>query len=257
VWGLHPIGKPYEFVVKATVVRITYDSIKWPTKIANPPIIDRVAEVIKDSASLPSPLLCHSVKLDSDSVSPSVDSLEQAVSLSIPKHPHQNNAKLFTLARALLTLEINSGEISHQEKNRAFGLWYDDTKQLGFLRHELSRDDYRMEFLNALKTAKIPIGKKDELVRHAWAAVQSETMPAEDLGFSDQRIIRFIALCRQMECLSDGQPWFISTRDAADLIGVSRTVTAQWYRALTALGVLEVKQPPTARHATRYRFKRE
>lgn len=241
VWGTHPdTNGDYQFIVKRPVISTFFSSIKWPTKIAMPPSFTDATECRYES-SVPSVSSVSSVKC-----------VDDCIRLCIPTGPHRNNALAFKLARSLLTLGV-----SLEEKLQAHARWFGKVQELGFIRKGQSFDDYRMEFLKAVQEAKVPFGKwRGNPADLAWAVVRDMTLPPEDCGFKDQRIVQFIALCREVERLSGGEPWFISTRHAARLIGVSHSTIAGWYIGLECLKVLEVKGEHTQSTSTRYRFKK-
>lgn len=180
----------------------------------------------------------------------SVQSVEQAVEICLPTAPRKNNVSLFKLARALLVLNAQH-PLSPSDRMAAFSRWHDQTKGKGFLRHD--RAHYLTEFMNALKTAIHPLGESP--VDAAWREAQAEPMPAEAALFDDEPSKKLVSLCYQLEQGSNGQPWYLSCRDAGRLTGMAHRTCSQWLAGFVALGILSIAEPGTKQHATRYRWK--
>jgi hypothetical protein len=193
--------------------------------------------------------LCYSVK---EHPCYSVQSLEQAVALSIPTALRRNNRCLFRLARALKALDANS-LLSPAERMAAFSQWYEQTNALGFLRLGQDREHYLKEFMNALKIAKHPLGESP--IDAAWRKVQTEPMPQEAALFDAPETKQIVSLCYHLEKASTGQPWYLSCREASRLVGLSFRTCAQWLSGFVALGILTIAEPGTKQRATRYHWK--
>lgn len=243
VWGTHPdTNKPYEFVVRRPVAVVKFQSIRWPATIANPPTLQRDGDtdviISVCSASLS---LCLSVK-----------SVAQAVEIALPDRVHTNNACLFKLARAVKALEVDTGPLSRQQRMEVFSQWYAETQARGLLREGQTRDDYLVEFMNACKKAKFPLGASP--AEQAWKLAAKEPLPAEADVFESPEGKLLVALCYQLHRLAEGEPWFLAARTAASLTGRSHTAAATWLSALVQMGILEVVAQYTANKATRYRY---
>lgn len=246
VWGTHPDTKrPYQFVVRKPATALDYGVIKWPAEILDPPSLQsrtESTEVIGISRSIES----YSVNRFE---SYSVNSINEAVEISLPTAPRRNNRALFTLARALLSL----GECSVQDRMTAFDLWFNQTEVKGFLRQGQSREHYFHEFMNAIKTAKHPMGRSP--IQVAWERVKTEILPKEADFFDAEEARQLVALCYQLEQSSNSEPWYLSCRDAEKLINKSHTVCARWLSDFVVLGILQVVTPGTKHKATRYTWK--
>jgi hypothetical protein len=181
----------------------------------------------------------------------SVKSIGEAVSLCIPDTPHRNNSALFRLARALLSLK-KQAPISKSEELSAFDSWYELAAGRGVLRPEQARDDYLVEFMNALNKAKFPLGEGP--AEHAWKLAQSAPPPPEASVFQSVEGKLLVGCCYQLHVLSNGEPWFLSARMAATLTGRSHTQIATWLSALVQLGILKIVEQHTASKATRYQY---
>lgn len=248
IHGIHPdTGKPYQMLVRAPALSVDYQNLCWPSGFTEYTESSESSDVIKGGV-LPSPL--PSVYSVNGASVYSVNSLESAVSLSLPSAPRCNNSSLFKLARALKSLELKK-PLSPQDFSTAFSQWYDRTKALGFIRH--SKDDYFNEFMNAIATAKYPLGESP--IDTAWAKAQSEPLPKEADHFEEQAPKMLVALCYQLAQASAGKPWYLSCRSAAKLVGLSPQACAKWLRGLAAIRILEITSPGTKRAAARYNWK--
>jgi len=181
----------------------------------------------------------------------SVNALAEVVRLCVPRAPRRNNRSLFHLARGLLGLALKT-PLSLADRMHAFDLWYTQTLALGFLREGQDRGHYELEFMNAIKTARVPLDESP--VHAAWKRAATATPPPEAQLFQSPEARQLLALCQQLELGSGHRPWFLSCRDAAVLIAASHTKCSQWLSAFVSLGILTVDTPATKQHATRYRW---
>lgn len=179
----------------------------------------------------------------------SVQSIEDAVRLSLAESEHQNDRCLLTLARALI-----SG-FSMPQKLVAFDQWYEQTRIRSLLRQGQTRDDYLAKFLHAAKRAKYPLGRGP--VDEAWKLACSQPFPPEAALFETEDAKRIVALCFQLDRLSKGQPWPLACRVLARLTGMAHTTAAVWLSALVSAGILSVVKINTERLATRYAYGKE
>src|SRR5205823_3408251 len=90
-------------------------------------------------------ILCSSVpsgsSVSSVLVCAKIQSIEDAIALALPHEEHANHWHLFTLARAVKTLERQWGTPYSAEKRREiFGCWYDQARP--FVRSNRTREDY-------------------------------------------------------------------------------------------------------------------
>jgi len=83
-----------------------------------------------------------------------IESVNDVIGISLPSKTNTNHSHLLTLARATKTLERNLGvQFSATERREIiFNRWYDEAAP--WLRKDLTRDDYLVEFLNSYKSAK-------------------------------------------------------------------------------------------------------
>lgn len=262
VWGIHPDTKqPYQFVVKQTVMEIEFNSISWPGETNRPALTPSKAEggdpeeqkvqkprgtdELKSSGELKKSLLCSSVPLFFCSIS----TIEDALRISMPSKKQENNALLFKLARAIKALELKGQTFGTPELKTAFDQWYGRARL--FLREGQTKEDYWFEFLNACQRAKFPLGGVK--LAQAWDKAKSDPLPPEAMTFDNPEMRMLVAFLKQLQTIQGAEPFFITYRDCAALLGhKTHSTVATWLGALTKLNYIRVAHPGNERQATRY-----
>ena len=252
VWGIHPDTKrPYKILVNKPAISMNFDSLRWPDGIINPFKQRNWTEVteetdVTDEAKEAKVILSPGLPLFS-----LINSVADAVQKCLPTQIHENNLRLFDLARALLTL--NQNKIPH-DPDEVFELWYDKAK--AFLRQGLSRDDYYLEFLKACHRAKVPLGS--QIVSAAWERAKQNLMPLPPkvLAINRPGFGLLCAFFREMQVgAGSGKEWFVAggQRACAQLLGhKSHSTVETWIGALQQMKVLETVKKGDAFHSTRF-----
>lgn len=257
IHGIHPIGKAYESVHLAKPVTVDFASIVWPTHVSNPPRLDSQlpatgSMIQRDGAT----------ELQSDRETDVTDaiivgvccvvSVEDAVNLALASKVHQNNDRLFTLARAVKSLELKSGKLTPTQLRDVFARWHQRSAE--FLRPEQSRDAYLIEFMNAYASAKIPIGQG--VIEQAWKAVQERPLPAIAIAtFEDHGMRLVIALCEELQRIAGVEPFYLSARTVQRLLKQqSHVAAARLLRSLCVQEILLVAEQGSGVRASRYRY---
>jgi Bifunctional DNA primase/polymerase, N-terminal len=235
-------GVAYRFIKEVPPILIRFEEIVFPADWFPAESFTRPSPFLTTSAA---PLLCSSATL-------SLCKVGDAVKMAMPNEASKNNRALFTLARAVKRLEAQGVITSQMQRIMVFDQWYQEAASRGILRAGQTRDDYLLEFLNAYGRAKHPLG--EAVVDIAWAAAQTEPFPPESAIFETDAAKRFVGLCFQMHLRADGRSWFVSTRTAGRLLGVSHTKAATWLGGLVAAGIISVAEAHTKNRATRYKF---
>ena len=193
-----------------------------------------------------------------------IRSIEDVVRVSIPRQSHVNHHHLFTLARAMLALQAylrDQGELGPCEKlslnclQKAFDLWYGQAEP--HLRPQQTKDEYRMEFLEAWEDVRIPLGEGalDQILEAARRASPPEVVLRNQL--SDPRIVLLVKFCRELQRVNGEGPFYLSVRTVQQLFGLASPRTAHgWLKALQVLGILRLveKGGPEPPKATRFRY---
>jgi hypothetical protein len=263
IHGIHPdTGKPYQMLNKVKPLVVDFARIIWPKEISNPPTLDsqlskanwtEVTEVAdatdETKEAVEANVMCVSVA----PVFTLINSVETAVSKCLPTRIRENNLRLFDLARALLSLNQQAVQYDYDE---VFELWYAKAKP--FLRPELSREDYYLEFLKACHRAKVPLGSS--VVAAAWERAKQNLLPLPPKVLAIQKP-DFRLLCaffREMQAgAGDGNEWFVAGghRACAKLLGHKNHSTVEtWIGALHTMKILKTVKKGDAHHSTRFLY---
>ena len=258
IHGIHPSGKAYQIVHRAQPIIIEFSSIVWSKEISNPPVLEKpqpAGETERQSNRVGRETEVTDAIFRS-SVAPSTPSLcltvEQAVEMALPGKVHQNNDCLFTLARAVKTMEAQSNKFTPTQLREIFNQWSGQATQ--FLRPEQSRDEYLVHFLSAYESARVPFG--EGVVSQAWKAAQEKPLPPEAVElFEDATSRLVVALCRELQRIAGQEPFYLSARTLQRLLyQAAHATAARRLKSLCVLAILAVVEPGTAMRATRYRY---
>jgi hypothetical protein len=258
VRGIHPgTGQPYQYVVKQRAVEVEFNSVVWPTGIANPPEIENA--VLGCTKGTQGTQSTQGTKVSKSSVVGCVElfytvrSIDDALRVSLAPALHQNNRHLFTLARAIKTLEIQQGKFSRAQLLDVFNRWYTLTQAKKLLRNGQTKEEYMMEFYNACRCAKVPLGSA--LIAKAWHRATNSPLPTEAMQFEDPKLRLLVALCRELQVEAGSESFYLSARVAQNVLGQkTHSTAATWLGALVTLGILEITKPGNLQEATCYRY---
>lgn len=261
IWGIHPdTKKAYEFIVKKPVMTVDFNSIRWPTEISNPPKLEtgllasdteRQSNGVTERQSYRETDVTDAIACAHFSP-PLCRTIQDAVQLALPNKTHQNNDRLFTLARAVKSLEIQSGNFTPAQLREVFNQWFKLAAE--FLRPEQTREDYMIQFLNAYASAKVPLG--EGVIAQAWKSAQENPLPPEAVGnFEDGEKRLVVALCRELQIIAGQEPFYLSARTVQQLLKQDGHATAaRWLRSLCVLQILTEIEKGSGIKASRYRF---
>lgn len=264
IHGIHPdTGQPYQMVNKAKPVQVDFASIIWPVEISNAPKLNSQGPASntegqsnRDTETHKSPMsLCLSgvsVASGSPSLCTKVQTVQHAVELSLPSKNHQNHERLFTLARAVKSLEIQKGTFTPAQLREVFSEWF--KRATDFLKPGQTRDDYMIEFMNAYASAKMPLG--EGAITDAWKLAQEKPLPPEAVEmFEDCKMRLTVALCRELQIIAGAKPFFMSARMLQGLLHLdSHNIAAKWLRSLCVLKILTEIEKGSGFKASRYRY---
>jgi hypothetical protein len=226
--GTHPSGVQYQFVVEKPVITIDYKDIVWPAGITVGSATEskRVRGVKGEQGVGENKVVCVGV---CEQIQPYFT--PDLISQITPKDYHQNNASLFKLGRLVKSYENAIGRpATHLELEFVFDRWCFHARQ--FWRAGLTRDDYYAEFLEAYGYARI--GLDENPIELAVSRATRAPLP-EVPGFTGERIRRLAAICREMQLVTGGNPFFLPTRKLGEVLGVHWTQVGHWLRALECL----------------------
>jgi Bifunctional DNA primase/polymerase, N-terminal len=266
IHGIHPdTGKPYQVLNLVKPVVVDFASIVWPTEISNPPSFethlpandterqsDGETDVTDDTEAIVGESLAS--KALTPLSEPVCKTIDEAVQLALPDKAHQNNDRLFTLARAVKTLEIQFGKFTPAQLRDVFSRWF--KRAIEFLRPEHTRDDYMTQFMNAYASAKVPLG--EGVISQAWKLAQENPLPPEALeNFEDGEKRLLVGLCRELQIIAGQEPFYLSARTVQQLLKQDGHATAaRWLRSFCVLQILKETEKGSGVKASRYRYTR-
>jgi hypothetical protein len=225
-----------------------------------------LSRCLKNAGVNPLPLSNSVSSVASVSLCSSVDSVVSVHSVAVgkqleklagdlaAKEEHRNHALCWNLARGVRGLERDlDRKLTGKETDFLFCRWYERSKP--FLRPELSKDDYRAEFLDALRNAKYPPGEGEfiDAIRGALA----DSLPPEAQRYEDPRFQRAVAVCRAAQRAAGEDVFYLSVRTLQALLGLDdHNRAARILRVLEHDGLLHVvtKGSPQTNKASRYRY---
>jgi len=257
IHGKHPSGFDYQIVEPGQPVYLATRQIVWPAHVINlfkdasqcTDGTDEHRGIQKDTEETDESHACSSVL-----VCAKIETIDDAVAIALPGTRHTSHSHLLTLARAVKTLERNRGApFSPDQRREIFGRWYDEAAP--FLRGEIPREDYFVEFLNSYRAAKYPIGDADLL---AWERALQNPLPPDVLPhFQKPETRLLLGLCVELQRIAGDQPFFLSCRTASKFLGhCTHRTAASWLSAFVSDGVLEeiTKGSEATKKASRYRW---
>jgi hypothetical protein len=177
-----------------------------------------------------------------------VPSLAVLLTRAVPTDEHTNHACLWELARGVRGLEEQEGGRWPEADlwKRVFIPWYRAAHPL--LRSNQSQDEYWIEFLESYHNVKHPLGEGvlDLTLKRALVAPP----PPEAEQFTDQKIQRLVAWCRELQRTLPDSPFFLSTRTVVARLGFGTPMAAlRVLRHLARRKILE--RVTTGGHGTR------
>jgi hypothetical protein len=254
---MHPSGKPYEVVNKAKPLVVDFSSIIWPKEISNPPQLEAQLPVTAtEEAEEPEDTKDTKESEESDEVGVwlfVVHSVEDVLRASTPTAFHQNYHLALVLGRGVKTLEKQTVKPFTPGQHRDIhNQWLIRAAQ--FLRPGQSNEDYFMEYLNAYKLAKFPLGSA--VLAQALESAKKNPIPPAALPWTDNPDVRLLAaICRELQTIHGSEPFYLSGRMVQRIFKHDTHATgAKWLRSLCVMQVLDELEKGKGVRASRYRF---
>lgn len=251
--GIHPeTRKPYEVVNLAKPLEVDFASIVWPAQISNPP---KVEDQLPMSGTEDTEDTEDTDETDEVGVWVfAVRSVEDVLRVSVPTAAHQNYRAALTLARGVKALEAQAGKLFTPDQHRDIHKqWL--TLSAQFLRPGQTHEEYFMEYLNAYKLAKYPLGSM--AVAKALEAAKKNPLPPSALCWTANPELRLlVAICRELQDIAGEEPFYLSARTVQHLFKhPTHSTGAKWLRSLCVMQILEEVQKGTGMRATRYHYR--
>jgi hypothetical protein len=257
IHGIHPSGKAYAVVNPAKPVSVDFTSIIWPTEISNLPKLETQLPVTTTEDTEDTEDTKDTD--ESEEVSAwlfSVHSVDDALRVSLPTKTNQNYRLALVLARAVKALEAQTGKPFTPEQHRDIhNQWL--TRAAQFPRLGQTKEDYFMEYLNAYKLAKYPLGSV--VLAQAIEAAKKKPLPPDALSWTDNPDVRLLAaICRELQIMAGDEPFYLSVRTVQNIFKHDTHATgAKWLRSFCVMQILNEVEKGKGMRASRYRFKFE
>ena len=231
--GRHPSGCHYRFIVEASPVAISFESIVWPDGLRrrlpnHDPSIAHSAHSSLSHAAHPD--LSGSLKLPQVG---SVCSLVLDVSHFIPSQRGESDRLLWAMAGRLKTAEKRTERTATPaEMTAIFMAWWEQASP--FVDRDKDCAAYFAKWTGAYKRRKFP--DDETALSAAWKAAQNEPLPPEATAEyaipMSENMQRLVALCYQLQLFHGADPFFLGSRDAGPLLATPYRTVAYWLETL-------------------------
>jgi bifunctional DNA primase/polymerase-like protein len=235
--GTHPEGMPYQFLVEKPAITVAFSQLVFPVfdslNHSDRELVSHLQRVreaeskrVRETNEL---CVGSSLSLSLTILNNREELLNQVRSLA-PTDFGQTNHSLRMLARLNLSIERVLGrKTTVKEKQGLFDLWC----QMSRPWWRRTREEYWSEFLEMCEWAKV--GITEDPLQIAYARAGAEPLP-EVVGVIDERIRRIAGMCRQLDIMLGGRPFYLPTRKLAQMTGFHWTSIANFLRAFEILG---------------------
>jgi hypothetical protein len=221
--GKHPTGCDYSFLVEAPPVSLEFEQIIWPTEWHAPCLAAKDRPRVEHR---------HSETQKRSNAETHVVSLFD-VSPFVPTRRGQSDDRIFAMSRRNKRWERDEGRKSTAaERSATFDLWWKQAKD----RVDPAMDyyAYRAKWLRACDNAHHPDDQTP--LSAAWKAANENPFPPEatQLGLEPMqwKMQLLVALCYQLQLAQRRKSFFLTSRDAAALLGVAHTTVFYWLESL-------------------------
>ena len=181
--------------------------------------------------------------------------IERAILETIPTHTGRRNKQVFELARALKGIP-RLAEVPADAMKPHVRRWHRIALERGVIRTE-PFEETLIDFLHAWPRVKFPKGNQRVLAIVQRA--KDSPPPAVAQNYEGDGLRFLVSVCREFQRESGSNPFFLSCRMAATLLGLGENghVSAwRWLELLVHDKVLENVEPGERgkRRTTRYRY---
>jgi hypothetical protein len=185
-------------------------------------------------------------------ISAHISTLDEAVRISLKEATRGKS--LFALGRTLKAFEITTRRrLSPEDFASALSLWW--TTAPPKLRADADFDECRFELKRAFARARTPYGSNP--LETAIERADTTPLPAQASRYKSHKLKRLLAVLSHLQELAGNAPFFLSTRDAAKVLGIKSPMRASdFLSGLVDDGILTVIElgKPGGNTATRYRY---
>lgn len=170
--------------------------------------------------------------------------LSAAISASLPEGPGQRHKRQWELARRLQAFPFKVDPVT------VFTSWWQEAgpKTSG----EHSYEESLSEFLTQYESVRYPWGTTP--VTALLERAKQADPPAAVADFPTPEFGTLAALCRELQQEVGDKPFFLSSHQAAEMLGKHPKQVWQWLRLLCRIGVLELVSVGNRHQANEYRY---
>jgi len=167
-----------------------------------------------------------------------------------------NGDPVFKFARALKAFELTvDTRLPQRELPSAFNIWW--KLAASTLPTDTDREECLFLFLDAYAKAKTPLGSN--VIQIALDRIKSSPPPPEVNRYESPKLKTLVHLCYELQLLAGENSFFLSVRDAASAIGLSKKSlmsVSSYMKGLIRDGIIKETEPSIRieRRATRYRY---
>ncbi|QDT69058.1 hypothetical protein MalM25_19850 [Planctomycetes bacterium MalM25] len=176
--------------------------------------------------------------------------VERAIEDSLPTRPGQRHKLVFELARRLKAVPSLADRPSRDLRSYVEAWHRRAVPIIGTKPFE----ETWIDFLKAWENVRHPYG--EGVLTVAFGRACSAGVPALADDYEQSEILLLAGLCRELQRIAGDGPFFLSCRDAGQLLGVSHVQAARWLFLLESDGVLELvaKGDMKTRRASEFRY---
>ena len=173
--------------------------------------------------------------------------VEEAIRRTLPTGPSQRNRRVFLFARALKCIPSFTHASPLDVKRYVVEWWERASPVIRTKEWTATWEDFIVSW------GRVQYLKGGSPVEMVMSEVSKAVLPDEVNGFMDEKTKRLLLLCRRLQENAGGEPFYLTSRTAADVCQFQTHLSA--WRRLTMLegeGILEVVKRGKAR-AERHR----
>jgi hypothetical protein len=177
--------------------------------------------------------------------------IQEAIASTLPRGWGQRHLQVFELCRALQAIPYlaaaNPVDLEYIVQE-----WHRRADPHTSPAH--SYDDTLAEFLSGWRNVKHPRGQG--AFTAALRRAKTSPLPLAAGRFEKAQIKLLVAVCRELQRACGLDPFYLASRKAAELLGVSHTQSAKWLGMLCALKVLRevIKGSASTMKSSRYHY---
>ncbi len=244
--SVHPDGPAYEWIVRPTVENLIAVDPELAGLLPNDaPVTEQTENTEKPEQTE------HTEHTEAMEWGKCV---ERIICETLPREFGTRNRRVFDLARTLKSLPQFAGAEARDLRS-VVQEWH--RRALSKIRTKEFEESW-IDFLKAWPRVRYPRGS-EPMMEIFQRAVEGERPQIAVAKYPDnERLQILVALCRELQRATGGQPFYLSCRVAGRLLSVSHTEAGRWLFLLESDGILRVVAKggthENPRNATRFRY---